>query len=148
MRSRRKHKLRRCLGVEDGGAGGKRAAMLLGVRGVRNKCDGKSKGGWARLAGWYVAMIGGTKHYFALLGDALRAYGALVVRKKVLPIKETDLNDPGDWSRLFDDDEEEEEEPPKKKKKEDTLLQKKPASKRIVLSATTVRIINSTSPLT
>eukprot|EP00581_Thalassiosira_minuscula_P013910 CAMPEP_0183712662 /NCGR_PEP_ID=MMETSP0737-20130205/7738_1 /TAXON_ID=385413 /ORGANISM="Thalassiosira miniscula, Strain CCMP1093" /LENGTH=297 /DNA_ID=CAMNT_0025941321 /DNA_START=283 /DNA_END=1172 /DNA_ORIENTATION=+ len=58
--------------------------------GVKNVTDRTSSDLWAKHVGWYVADVDDHERTFSLLSDALRAYDASVVRKRMKEEEEED----------------------------------------------------------
>ena len=85
-----------------------RSDYLLSLRrpmtawlGVKNVLDEQSKDAWARVVGWYNAVIEGEERSFSLLLDALRAHDAYTVRQCGHTATESQLNLPEEWA-FFD----------------------------------------------
>ncbi|KAL7527751.1 hypothetical protein ACHAXR_002111, partial [Thalassiosira sp. AJA248-18] len=69
---------------------------FIGI-GVKNRVDPKSSDFWARIVGWYVAIIDGKEQTFSLLSHAMDAYDQHVVQRKGKRTKPSDLNRPEKW---------------------------------------------------
>ena len=69
--------------------------------GVKNKVDKNSVDDWAKIVGWYVALIEGQERSFSFLTDALRAYDASIVRQNGPKTIKSQLNLPEEWA-FFD----------------------------------------------
>lgn len=83
-----------------------RSDYLLTLRhqtwlGVKNVVDENSEDDWARVVGWYNAVIEGEERSFSLLLDALRAHDAYTVRQNGPTTKQSQLNLPEEWKFFF-----------------------------------------------
>lgn len=62
--------------------------------GVKNVVDKASVDPWAKVVGWYVALINGKELTYPLLSDALRSYDSWTVDRLGPKTKKNDLNLP------------------------------------------------------